>query len=739
MTAQCMDFLGISEHNHFSSPDNPGNTIANYHKGPIEADNFTASHPNFLALYGMEWGVISGGGHVVVYGDGMNSLFGWESGSGGWGPTNNYDVYVPKSTYVGPTGLFKVINDSVAQNTFATLAHPNLTDFNNIAGTPYKDTADNAIVGVAVESGPAFSTNTTYSNPGSQLSYLWYYQLLLSKGYHLGPTIDHDNHNTTFGHTTFSRTAVIAPSLSKTEIIKAIRNMHFYSTEDCDSKVDFTINTKIMGSVISDRNAPVISVTLTDATTNTSSAIIKVMFGIPGSGILPVKVDSIIGNKLLFIDNNLPVGATGYYYIEITNGSGKIVTSPIWYTRTCSNITTTTQSACNSYRWAANGTTYTTSGKYVNSFTTATGCINSDTLYLTINPSVKGDTTATACNNFNWYGTTYTATGTATHLFKTAAGCDSVVTLHLTVNPNPTVSVASVIKCANDPAVISAAPSPAGVYNYSWTVPTGVVNPGNVANFSATVAGTYNVTVTNSATGCSATGSGTLTVNPNPTVTIPDVKAMPSGVLLNTVYLGYAPASSITLTANVSGGTPGYSYVWSNSSVTSSTTVSPTANTLYNFTVTDANGCKSFANKNINVVDIRSTNNNGNIIVCHQTSQETNTIEVEPNAVSAHLAHGDFLGSCAAPNILTLLRITASPNPSSNYFIITVEGGNVADKISVIITNSLGKIIERRDNLFTKSFRIGGNYIPGLYFIQAIQGNQKAVLTLVKPKLENRF
>src|SRR5204863_9585618 len=48
MTAQCMDFLGISEHNHYSSNDNAGNTIANYHKGPIQADSFTNVHPNFL-------------------------------------------------------------------------------------------------------------------------------------------------------------------------------------------------------------------------------------------------------------------------------------------------------------------------------------------------------------------------------------------------------------------------------------------------------------------------------------------------------------------------------------------------------------------------------------------------------------------------------------------------------------------------------------------------------------------
>ena len=333
-TAECMDFLGISEHNHFSSPDNPGNLVSTYHQGTIQANNFNASNPNFVALYGMEWGVISGGGHVVVYGDGMDDLFGWESGSGPWGSSNNYDVYVPKSVYTGPTGLFKTVNDYASKNTFATLAHPNQNDYNNLANIAYDNVADMAITGTAVESGPANSTNTTYSNPGSPLSYLWYYQTMLSKGYHLGPTIDHDNHNTTFGKTTYSRTAVVAPSLTKSEIIKAMRDMHFYATEDCDSKVDFTINTNMMGSVVTGRNAPTISVVLTDATTSTSSAIIRLMSGTPGSGTMPVKIDSVIGNTLYFIDENLAINATGYYYVDITNGSSRIVTSPIWYTRT---------------------------------------------------------------------------------------------------------------------------------------------------------------------------------------------------------------------------------------------------------------------------------------------------------------------------------------------------------------------------------------------------------------------
>jgi hypothetical protein len=336
ITAQCMDYLGISEHNHFSSANNPGNTITNFHMGSIQANNFTSSHPNFLALYGMEWGVISGGGHVVVYGDGMDNLWGWESGAGGWGPTNNYDVFVAKSDYTGPNGLFKTVNDNSATNTFATLAHPNSTDFNNLSNVTYDVVADNAIVGTAVESGPATSTNQTYSNPGSSLSYLGYFQKLLSRGYHLGPTIDHDNHNTTFGHTTFSRTAIVAPALNKTEIIKAMHDMHFYATQDCDSKVDFTINTRIMGSTFTDRYAPIINVVLSDVG-GTGAARIRVMYGVPGSSTTAVKIDSAIGSTLTFVDVNLQNLATGYYYIDIANGTSRIITAPIWYTRQDNN------------------------------------------------------------------------------------------------------------------------------------------------------------------------------------------------------------------------------------------------------------------------------------------------------------------------------------------------------------------------------------------------------------------
>lgn len=337
MNSQCMDFLGISEHNHFSSVNNPGNQIANYHLGSAQANAFTTANPNFLALYGMEWGVISGGGHVLIYGNGMDNLWGWESGSGVWGSSNNYDVFVPKSDYIGANGLFKTVNDNIATNTFASLAHPNSTDYGNIAGIAYNAMADSAIAATAVENGPSTSSNTTYSNPASSMGYLSYYQRLLAKGYHLGPTIDHDNHRTTFGRTTYSRTAIVSPALTKSAIIGSIRNMNFYATQDCDTRVDFTVNTMPMGSIFKDRYAPIISVNLTDATSNLTTAVIRVMYGVPGSGTFAVKIDSAIGSNLTFIDNNLANLTTGYYYLDISIGAARIVTSPVWYTRDDAN------------------------------------------------------------------------------------------------------------------------------------------------------------------------------------------------------------------------------------------------------------------------------------------------------------------------------------------------------------------------------------------------------------------
>ncbi len=317
----CMDFLGISEHNHSDA----GMLLSRWAPAISQANAATTS--TFLALYGMEWGVISNGGHVLVYG--IDQLLGWEAG--------NYNIYVPKSDYIGkpPTtgtvGLFKTINDWPS-TAFTMLAHPDNSDYNNIANTSFSNTADSAIAGCAIESGPAFSTNTSYTDPASRLSTYWYFKRMLSKGYHVGPNIDHDNHYTTFGRVNYSRLAVVSPTLSKTDILQSIKNRRFYATHDCDTRVNFTLNNQVMGSITSGTTAPAISIYVTDPTNSSTTPKIRLMYGVPGSLVEAVALDSINGNTFNYTDYNMPDG-TSYYFAEITIGGGYVITSPIWYTK----------------------------------------------------------------------------------------------------------------------------------------------------------------------------------------------------------------------------------------------------------------------------------------------------------------------------------------------------------------------------------------------------------------------
>ncbi|MEE1943826.1 gliding motility-associated C-terminal domain-containing protein [Pedobacter sp. KR3-3] len=317
-TAMKMDFLGISEHNHTQA----GMSLANWQPGIDAAKNATTS--TFVAMHGMEWGVISGGGHVIVYG--IDSLIGWEPGEN--------QIYVPKSTYTGPTGLFRMINRH-GLNAIATLAHPNTTDFNNISAT-YDLSADSAIVGTALESGPAFSTNVTYSDPASSMSYLSYYNRMLARGYHLGANIDHDNHNLTFGKHTRSRLVVLAPALTENDLLDAIKKMRFYASQDSAAKVVFTINKQPVGSIFKTSGAPEIAVGTITTSPVTS---IKILYGTPGSGVNPVELTTSTSSTLSYTDNALANLATGYYYADIVEADGsRIITSPIWYTRDDSTV-----------------------------------------------------------------------------------------------------------------------------------------------------------------------------------------------------------------------------------------------------------------------------------------------------------------------------------------------------------------------------------------------------------------
>ena len=120
----------------------------------------------------------------------------------------------------------------------------------------------------------------------------------------------------------------------------------------------------------------------------------------------------------------------------------------------------------------------------------------------------------------------------------------------------------------------------------------------------------------------------------------PEVDAGPDQI----ITLGYG-SQSATLTAVASSGTPPYTYLWSTSETTHSITVSPLATTTYTVTVTDAASKTGSDDVSVTVLDWRCGIDNSKITICHND----HTICVSPNALQAHLDHGDYVGPCTIP------------------------------------------------------------------------------------------
>jgi len=122
------------------------------------------------------------------------------------------------------------------------------------------------------------------------------------------------------------------------------------------------------------------------------------------------------------------------------------------------------------------------------------------------------------------------APSTYTITVKNPEGCisPSATAIIASAPSSPVVSVNSPSVCAGMQATVSATTS-TGSYSYTWTVPAGATDPGNVSSFNTTVAGAYSITVTN-ASGCSATASGTVTITPAAAVTADNAVVCENGM-----------------------------------------------------------------------------------------------------------------------------------------------------------------------------------------------------------------
>lgn len=123
-----------------------------------------------------------------------------------------------------------------------------------------------------------------------------------------------------------------------------------------------------------------------------------------------------------------------------------------------------------------------------------------------------------------------------------------------------------------------------GSYSYAWSPAPATGQTGAVA--SNLPAGTYTVTITDLATGCSDTAVGTI--------------FEPSQVVGTISVVNPISCSGVCdgeLTASATGGTPGYSFAWSNGQ--NGPSISGLCSGTYTVTVTDNNGCSDTVSFNL--------------------------------------------------------------------------------------------------------------------------------------------
>ncbi|MEO0732791.1 MAG: SdrD B-like domain-containing protein, partial [Bacteroidota bacterium] len=170
-------------------------------------------------------------------------------------------------------------------------------------------------------------------------------------------------------------------------------------------------------------------------------------------------------------------------------------------------------------------------------------------------------------------------------------GCIDSDPVEVTVEPSPTVTLAGDEICAGETARLTAMASGGnGSFTYEWSTGETTsfidVSPTATTEYGVTVTSTY-VSSDGGVTNCTDEATATVIVNENPVVTITDTDDN------NTTCSG----EEVTLTANITGGDGSYTIAWTVSGSSSiigteeELTVNPTETTTYVVTVTDGETC----------------------------------------------------------------------------------------------------------------------------------------------------
>ena len=378
---------------------------------------------------------------------------------------------------------------------------------------------------------------------------------------------------------------------------------------------------------------------------------------------------------------------------------------PYWFANSCDNvIANAVDSGFVVTLSPATTTTYFV--RYYNSFCQTWGACQSITI--TVNPkptisvsppnpsycSTPTALTASGTSTYTWSpGTGLNTTSGATVLASPsvttnyqvigtdANTCSDTTNVTVTVTAGPSVSINSTNPTCNGGATGTAtaiASGGTGAYTYLWS------NGATAASISGLSAGTYTVTVDDGTT-CTAVQSTIIT---DPT---------PLSITIAGNNIGCSGFNSGSAFAFVTGGTPAYTYAWSNGATTN--VAFALAAGTYTVTVTDANGCTNTESVTITqpAAPLTSSITNSTNVSClggndgsataagaggtpaysYAWSSGANTATASNLAAGTYICTVSDINGCVSVAIATITQpataVTAAVTGSTN---VTCNGGN---------------------------------------------------------------
>ncbi|CDG82514.1 CehA/McbA family metallohydrolase [Janthinobacterium agaricidamnosum] len=332
-----LDSLMTSEHNHMYDGSDRTNRSADpllvralYQSGLAAAAEFTAAHPGFVALYGMEWGVIKGGGHLNIFNS--NQLLGWEMNDSG---QLLADTYTEKGDYAGLYALM------AQRGWIGQFNHPALSGQFVVGGLPfgYSQDGDQAMALCEVMNTSAFSVNTTETE-SRRSNYELACNKALAAGFHVAFSSNQDNHCANWGASYSNRTGILIPNdtpLSRDSLLQAIQARRVFATMDKQSQLVLTANGHIMGERFGNSGPLSLSVGFSNQAGRSASAV-TIFQGVPGANgsVTPLSTAATI--------TLTPSDGEHFYYARLTQDDGKVLWSaPVWVTQRTATQQTMTQ------------------------------------------------------------------------------------------------------------------------------------------------------------------------------------------------------------------------------------------------------------------------------------------------------------------------------------------------------------------------------------------------------------